>query len=235
MKSKFKFDEVSPDWHYNKFNRPSDELEHIDSIEIGEGTLKKVNTIIASPYDEGGIKRIHIGDPAEDINSSTINNRIAHMREVGYSTNHYFIEFINDKFPELENMLSDMYNISYYHCCAIIIEPGQCMPVHDDTYSYLKKYMKRDYPNVKYDMVKNVRRYLTFLTNWEWGQCLGAGNVIKWQWKKGDVYKWDHKMLHWSSNSSMKPMVFFEITGLDLNPREELQWPDNVDPWLQTR
>ena len=34
--------------------------------------------------------------------------------------------------------------------------------------------------------------------------------------KKGDVFKWGHKMLHWSSNASLKPMVFFEITGLEL-------------------
>ena len=77
--------------------------------------------------------------------------------------------------------------------------------------------MSRDYPDVKYDLVKNVRRYLTFLTVWEWGLSLGAGNVIKWQWKIGDVYQWGHRMLHWSSNASMKPMVFFEITGLELN------------------
>ena len=76
--------------------------------------------------------------------------------------------------------------------------------------------MKRDYPEVTFGEVKNIRRYMTFLTDWEWGQSFGAGNVIKWQWKKGDVFKWGHKMLHWSSNASLKPMVFFEITGLEL-------------------
>ena len=58
---------------------------------------------------------------------------------------------------------------------------------------------------------------MTHIADWEWGQSLGAGNVIKWQWKIGDVYQWGHRMLHWSSNASMKPMVFFEITGLELN------------------
>ena len=215
--SNFKFKEVSPGWHYDKFNEPSNELQYINSIKIGDGTLNKVNNIISKPYSEGGIRRVHIGNPAEDVNSSIINERVAHMREVGYDEDKYFIEFINDKFTELEKQLSERYNISHYHCCAIIVQPGQCMPVHDDTYSYLKKYMSRDYPNVKYDLVKNVRRYLTFLTDWEWGQSLGAGNVIKWQWKIGDVYQWGHRMLHWSSNASMKPMVFFEITGLELN------------------
>jgi len=45
---------------------------------------------------------------------------------------------------------------------------------------------------------------------------IGAGNVIKWQWHIGDIFKWSHKMIHWVSNTSMKPIVIFEITGLEL-------------------
>jgi len=216
MKSKFRFKKVSPGWHYDKFSEPNDELQRIDNIIINDMTLSVTDSIISNPYEYQGIQRIHTGNPAEKVNSDVINKRVAHMLEVGYSENNYFIEFINDMFPELKDKLSKKYGISHYHHCAIIVPPGQCMPVHDDTYSYLMKYMSRDYPDVEYDMVKNVRRYLTFLTDWEWGQCLGAGNVIKWQWKKGDIFKWNHKMLHWSSNASMKPMVFFEITGLKL-------------------
>ena len=43
--SNFKFKEVSPDWHYNKFNEPSNELEHIGLIEIGKDTSDKVTNI----------------------------------------------------------------------------------------------------------------------------------------------------------------------------------------------
>ena len=32
-------------------------------------------------------------------------------------------------------------------------------------------------------------------------------NVIKGQWRKGDIFEWKHKMLHWSSNASMKQSV----------------------------
>ena len=32
--SKFKFDKVSPGWHYDKFAKPENELEHIGSINI---------------------------------------------------------------------------------------------------------------------------------------------------------------------------------------------------------
>ena len=213
---KFKFEEVSPDWHYDKFAKPGNELEYIGSINNNDTTLKVVDNIISNPYGEKKKKRIHIGNPAEDVVSNTINKRVNHMRDVGYSDHQYFIEFINDKFPELETQLSEKFNISHYHCCAIIVQPGQCMPVHDDTYSYLKKYMNKDHPDVKYDMVKNVKRYLTCLTDSEWGQSIGAGNVIKGQWHIGDIFKWNHKMIHWVSNASMKPMVIFEITGLEL-------------------
>tara|TARA_B100000287_G_scaffold426109_1_gene473476 strand:- start:793 stop:1443 length:651 start_codon:yes stop_codon:yes gene_type:complete len=216
MKSKFEFNKVSPGWHYNKFNYPAGEIVLDSKISLEDITTDKVSNILSSPYDEGGIKRIHIGDTAEKVENAIIDARISHMREIGYKSSDYFIEFINDKFLELEDTLSEKYGISHHHACAIIVQPGQCMPVHDDTYAYLQKYMKRDYPNVEYDVVKNIRRYLVFLTDWEWGQTLGAGNTIVHQWKKGDIYTWKHKMLHWSSNASMKPMAFFEITGLVL-------------------
>ena len=118
--SKFEFDKVSPGWHYDQFAPPENELEHIGSIDeiahpdITDNTLDVVNNILSDPYDEGGIKRVHIGDPAEDVNSSTINKRVAHMREVGYTKDNYFIEFINEKFPLLEKILSDQYNITHY-------------------------------------------------------------------------------------------------------------------------
>jgi len=214
--SKFKFNKVSPGWHYNTKVKTGNELKCLGNIDILGITKEKINNIIKSPYKEGGIKRIHIGNTAESVKNKIIDERISHMREIGYKPENYFIEFINDKFLELEKSLSEKYNISHYHACTIYLEPGQCMPVHDDTYAYLQKYMKNDFPDVKYDVVKNIKRYLVFLTDWEWGQCLGAGNTISHQWNVGDIYTWKHKMLHWSSNASMKPMVCFEITGLKL-------------------
>ena len=62
----------------------------------------------------------------------------------------------------------------------------------------------------------HARRFLTFLGDWNWGQCLGAGNAIEWQWKTGHTYEWEHKLIHWCANAGFEPMVFFEITGLEL-------------------
>jgi len=214
MKSKFKFNKVSPGWHYDKWKETT-ELFKVNQIKLQKETEDKVSRIIESPYEEGGIKRVHVGNTTEKVENEIIGARIAHMREIGYKPSDYFIEFINDKFLELENIISNIYDITNHHACAVVVEPGQCMPVHDDTYSFLQKYMRKDYPEVQYEW-HNIKRYLTFLTDWEWGQCLGAGNTIAHQWTKGDVYEWKHKMLHWSSNASMKPMVFFEITGLEL-------------------
>jgi len=216
MKSKFEFNKVSPGWHYDKTIQPAKELEKIGHIDLSNTTHEKIDSLIKSPYKDGGIKRMHIGDTAEKVENAIIDARIAHMRDIGYKPENYFIEFINDKFLELEKTLSEKYNIGHHHACAIYLEPGQCMPVHDDTYAYLQKYMKRDFPKVEYDVVKNIKRYLVFLTDWEWGQCLGAGNTMSHQWRNGDIYIWKHKMLYWSSNAGMKPMVFFEITGLEL-------------------
>tara|TARA_Y100000310_G_scaffold345224_1_gene462867 strand:+ start:5933 stop:6577 length:645 start_codon:yes stop_codon:yes gene_type:complete len=214
MKSKFEFEKVSPGWHYDKWQETV-ELFKVNQIKLSKETESKVSRIIKSPYEEGGIKRVHIGDATKKIDNEVISARITHMTEAGYKPSDYFIEFINDKFLELEKNISNIYSITNYHACAVIVEPAQCMPVHDDTYSFLQKYMKKNHPEIQYQL-HNIKRYLTFLTDWEWGQCLGAGNTIAHQWRKGDTYQWKHKMLHWCSNASMKPMVFFEITGLEL-------------------
>jgi hypothetical protein len=140
-----------------------------------------VEAILKDPYKEGGVKRIHIGNTVENVSNTVIDNRIAYMKKIGYSENEYFIEFVNDKFPDLEKLMIEQFNLSYCHSCVIILPPGQNMPVHDDTYSYLNKYMKRDYPDVKYDPITNIKRYMVMLTDWDWGQSYGAGNVIKWQ------------------------------------------------------
>jgi len=216
MKLQFDFLKLSEDWHYNKYEDPKDELKYLDSVALNDHTLDLVERISKSPYEHGAQKRIHIGDTAVKDNNANINERSVCMRNVGYTENNYFIEFNNDILPDIADLMKEKYNLSYEHSCAIIIPPGQCMPVHGDTYSYLMRYMASDFSEIKYDLKKDVRRYLMFLTDWEWGQSIGAGNVLKWQWKKGDIFKWDHKLLHWSSNAGMKPVVFFEITGLEI-------------------
>jgi hypothetical protein len=57
---------------------------------------------------------------------------------------------------------------------------------------------------------------MVMLTDWDWGQSYGAGNVIKWQWYIGDIFVWKHKLIHWASNASLSPLVFYELTGLEL-------------------
>lgn len=213
MKSKFKFKKNSPGWHYDKFNAPDGELTFEGKIKIDKNSLRITEDIIDQPFKNNGIKRIHVGDPAEKVENQTISERVHRMKEVGYNKDNYFIEFIDEKFTAIEKKLCQKFNINYYHYCAVIITPGQCMPVHDDTYSYLIKYLSTEFPEIKYNVL-DIKRYCVFLTDWNWGQSFGAGNTIASQWKIGDVYTWKHKMLHWCSNSSLDPIVFFEITGI---------------------
>lgn len=214
MKSQYQINHAA-DWHYDKNRAPSTELQHVGHINV-DSAQEIVKRMLAQPYDLGGIKRIHSGNPAISVDNASINERSRHMRDLGYTKDHYFIEFNNDIVDDFAASMKQKYNLLYEHHCAIIIPPGQCMPVHGDTYSYLMRFMKRDNPEVKYDLKKNARRYLTFLTDWDWGQSFGAGNAMQWQWEKGDTYAWDHKLIHWCSNAGLAPMVFFEITGLEL-------------------
>jgi len=215
MKLNYEVEKLA-DWHYDKFRHPENELTYIEAIWLTDNILSKRDNVLEAPDKFGGINRIHIGDTALQVNNKNINSRSEKMRLVGYTEHDYFIEFNNDIFDDLANFLKDRYKLSYEHHCTIIVNPGQCMPAHGDTYSYLMKLMAKDYPEVEYDLKENTRRYMMFLTDWEWGQSFGAGNIIKGQWRIGDVYSWKHKLLHWCSNASFTPIVFFEITGLEL-------------------
>ena len=214
MKSQYQIEQTG-DWHYNKHQPPGNELRFIENIPT-ERAQAAIDEILLRPYDLGGIKRVHSGDPAISVDSPSINERSRTMRELGYTEEDYFIEFNNDIVEDFATELKHKFNLSYEHHCVIILPPSQCMPVHGDTYSYLMRLMKSDHPSIQYNLKKHARRYLTLLTDWEWGQSLGAGNVLQWQWRKGDTYVWDHKLIHWGSNAGFKPMVFFEITGLEL-------------------
>ena len=202
------------DWHYLTNVPPDkDELYLRDMVELSDNVKAQAGKMLQAPYDNGGVKRVHIGDPALSVDNVNINERSRHMREVGYTEHNYFIEF-NDSLPELAVSLANKYRLEYDHYCSIIIEPGQCMPAHGDTYSFLMKQMAKNNPEVKYDLRRNVKRYLVFLNDWEWGQSFGAGNQMIWQWKAGDVYVWKSQLLHWCSNASFSPILFFETTGL---------------------
>ncbi|MAG26987.1 hypothetical protein CMI47_15725 [Candidatus Pacearchaeota archaeon] len=214
MKSQYQIEQTA-EWHYDKKQPPNKELRYVGDVKVRE-IDSIVKDIIERPYELGGIKRVHSGDPALSVANTSINKRSQHMREIGYTPDHYFIEFNNEIVDDFAENQKKIFNLSYEHHCVILIPPGQCMPVHGDTYSYLMRFMKRDNPEVEYNLKENARRYLTFFTDWEWGQVLGAGNVLQWQWNKGETFVWDHKLIHWSANAGFEPMVFFEITGLEL-------------------
>ena len=215
MKSHYEIEQTA-DWHYDPRHPPlAGDLRELERTSTADITTE-IEDILTRPYELGGVKRIHSGDPALSVDNTDINTRSQHMRQIGYTQEHYFIEFNNDVIEDFAAQQKEKFNLAYEHHCVILIPPGQCMPVHGDTYSYLMRFMKRDNPTVKYDLKTNAKRYLTLLTDWQWGQVLGAGNQLTWQWSKGDTYEWGHKLIHWSANAGFKPMAFFEITGLEV-------------------
>ena len=216
MKSMYNFEKMSSTWHYNRRLDAQNELRKIGSTTVSSGDTAQVNRMLNHPYESEGLKRIHSGDPALEVNNQSISDRSRHMRKIGYNENQYFIEFNRHPFDNIAANLRSTYGISYDHSCVVIVPPGQCMPAHGDTYGYLQRYMKRDNPDVQFDLVEHARRYVVFLSSWSWGQSFGAGNTVKSQWSIGDVYQWDHRLIHWCSNSGFDPFVFFEISGLKL-------------------
>jgi hypothetical protein len=211
----YNFEKMSKTWHYDRKVISQDELRKIGSTNVSQDDMTTVNKMLNNPL-QGGIKRIHSGNPVLQVGNQSVSERSKYMRKIGYNENQYFIEFNHHCFDNIVKNLKNNYNVSYDHSCVVIVPPGQCMPAHGDTYGYLQRYMKRDNPDVYFDLAKHARRYVVFLSEWSWGQSFGAGNTIKCQWLIGDVYEWDHRLIHWCSNSGLDPLIFFEISGLEL-------------------
>ena len=204
-------------WHYDRKKPGANELRSVGNVSVPDNIVELVIDSLKSPTKNKGVKRIHSGDPALDIKNETISKRSAFMRQVGYNNNHFFFEFNNSDYDSLTKTLKEKFNIAYDHSCTVIVPPGQCMPAHGDTFGYLQRYMKEDNPDVLYNLSDNAKRYVVFLTDWSWGQSFGAGNTIKIQWREGEIYEWDHRLIHWCSNSGLDPLVFFEISGLSFD------------------
>lgn len=72
--------------------------------------------------------------------------------------------------------------------------PGNVIPVHQD-----KFYKLRTKHNVD---ISKCLRFLVFLQDWELGHYVEFEERVITQWKKGDVWMFNHESKHFAGNSS---------------------------------
>lgn len=85
--------------------------------------------------------------------------------------------------------------------------PGQTMPCHVDTYS---SYMRKtgEYPDYS-----RLRRYMTFVSDWDWGHYFHYGNHVMQPWKAGDTWDLTGGIYHGSANCGVTPKITMHWSG----------------------
>jgi hypothetical protein len=85
----------------------------------------------------------------------------------------------------------------------ICIEPGQVVPVHSDSFYKLRQDFEIS--------IDQCVRYLIFLDNWELGHVVEFQETPITKWKKGDVWRFDHKSLHYAANASQTNFITCQV------------------------
>jgi len=118
--------------------------------------------------------------------------------------------------PVIPNIFQDIAKktgLEKYSITLFKQDPGQINPWHFDTYQGVINKYKDDGIILNKDQIKNIKRYLICLEDWNWGHFLQIGNNVLSQWKAGDVFTWEYGMYHTSGNAGQVPKFTAHITG----------------------
>ena len=89
--------------------------------------------------------------------------------------------------------------------------PGQTVPWHRDNYFAFAKSIENK--GIKINK-KKIKRYMIFLSDWDYGHFFSVGSSIVNKWKKGDIITWKPHIHHCGCNGGMTPKVTMNITGI---------------------
>ena len=84
---------------------------------------------------------------------------------------------------------------------------GTILPTHGDLYlRYIELFKLQGQEH-------RIRRAIVFLEDWKSGHYFEAGNVVKVDWRAGDVVEWSYDAPHMAANMGLEPRYTLQITG----------------------
>lgn len=115
-----------------------------------------------------------------------------HLNKDDYN-NGYLLQSFNEELPNASAFKSalDAHTASVSWTCIL---PNVILPTHKDTF-----YTLRQEHNVELD---DCYRYLIFLEDWVFGQCVGFENENITHWKAGDAWRFTGHEMHYGVNAS---------------------------------
>ena len=201
------------DWHYDP-TMPSTDYQYVGRF-ITDFNWHLKNVDWGKP--EHGVDLW----PEDELKPMDIHNLSWGKKDninVGYTehnTQKYQL-FNDDNIPQVFYDMAEKSGLENYSVALFKQNPGQTNPWHFDTYQgVVNKYKKQGIELSDKD-IKNIKRYLVVLEDWDWGHFLQIGNNVLSQWKAGDIFTWDYGMYHTTGNAGLTPKLTAHITGLPL-------------------
>ena len=104
------------------------------------------------------------------------------------------LQSFDDELPEFWPKFKEAVNATKGSVGWINLRPNQVLPPHSDSFYTLRKLH-----NVS---IEQCIRYLIFLDDWQFGQHVEFETTPIKNWKKGDIWFFDHTARHWAVNAS---------------------------------
>ena len=210
------------DWHYDP-SVPSNDAVYIGRItNLDFSSIKlKLNPYQAS---ENGIKLYEDDFKNGKLIPSQLNPdsvgamKLDHIRHGYNKHNSRYTQWIDnrDDLPDDFDSIKNLCSLKDATIACFKQDPGNTNPWHFDTYQGVVNEYKKQGIELLDSEIKNIKRYLIVLEDWDWGHFLQIGNNVLSQWKAGDIFTWDYGIYHTTGNAGLKPKLTAHITGLPL-------------------
>ena len=206
-------------WHWDSQKRDhTDEeafvknIDHIDWKALSSWAISKANEVkIPQKYfwwDEKEEKVMH--GPTDTMNGFPYYDQaVQHVRDnpVNQHNTQYF-KFANEDLDEWQAPMLELFpELKHVGVSLFVQPPGHCIPSHVDTYSSFKR---RTGISGEYT---NLRRYMIFVSDWDWGHFFHWGNHCLNQWKAGDFWDLKGGVYHGSANAGVTPKITIHWSG----------------------
>ena len=205
-------------WHWQAQKTDHEDadcfVENIDTIDwtqLAGWAVQKANEVrVPQKYWWWNEKTEEVMHAEDSVNHCPIYEQaLQHVADNPYNEhNTQYFKFANEDldhwyepmkalFPQLKKM-----GVSLF-----VQPPGHCIPSHVDTYS---SFMRRtgEYP----DYTK-LKRYMVFVSDWDWGHFFHYGNHCINQWRGGDLWDLKGGIYHGSANAGITPKITIHWSG----------------------
>lgn len=208
-------------WHWNPLLKDHTDAEdaYVKNVEfdwqgLATWCIKKANQSRTPEkfwwYDYENDRIMHAND---DVSNAPIREQalLALKNNSHNEHNSQYFKIANEEFEHWEEPLRNLFpefGKDKLGISLFIQPPGHTIWSHVDTFSSFIRRTGDSRPDYS-----NLRRYMIFVRDWDWGHFFHMGNANLGQWRSGDLYNITPGVFHGSANAGFSPKITIHWSG----------------------